>query len=137
MHHASSPDEELPAYFETWLGSLGDISLQKRIGGEYYDDYAANDEREKGTFSDSNSGLSRNRNKAFEAMNQELKGFEHAKPHGKAGAPGRWQEQAQAKSRKKPGTLSGPSPPGAGGRRELRVVASVESPCCILTQALE
>lgn len=127
LQNASSLEEKLPDYFETWLRSLGDISLQKRMGGEYYDDYAANDEREQGTFSDSNPGLSRNRNKAFEAMNQELKGFEHIKPHGETGDAGHWQQYPKTSSRKKVGSLPVPNSAPAGSRCELRVVASVES----------
>ena len=127
LHDPSSLEKQLPDYFETWLQSLGDISLQKRMGGEYYDDYAANDEREQGTFSDSNPGLSRNRNKAFEAMNQELKGFEHIKPHGEAGDSSHWQQYPETKSRKKTGSLPVPNQPRAGDRRESCVLASVES----------
>nr|KAI8726857.1 alpha-amidating enzyme precursor 1 [Biomphalaria glabrata] len=45
---------------------------------EYYDEYAANDMREKGmygTATSSEEGLSRNRNKGFEAISQQLEHF--------------------------------------------------------------
>lgn len=99
------------------------------MGGEYYDDYAANDEREQGTFTNPNSGLSRNRNKAFEAMNQELKGFQHIKPPGQSGSPARWKQYPQTNSRKKIGSnrVVPGSRQGNGGREFDVVKASVES----------
>lgn len=111
--------EELPADFDNWVGGLDAPHIQKRLGSEYYDDYAANDEREQGTFSNSDENLSRNRQKAFDAMNQQLKGFQHARPRppqpeeggGGGGYPeaGGWPQQyPQTQSRKKIGPGSRP-----------------------------
>nr|AAD42258.1 alpha-amidating enzyme precursor 1 [Lymnaea stagnalis] len=61
-------------------------SRHKRQAHEYYDDYAANDLREKGLYGTANAaeeGLSRNRNKEFEAINQELRHFPRKNPPGK------------------------------------------------------
>ena len=50
------------------------IPYEKRENHEYYEDYAANDLREKGLYGipSKDRGLSRNRHKEFEAMNQQL-----------------------------------------------------------------
>lgn len=53
---------------------------EKRQQGEYYEDYAANDLRSKGLLEPSPGGTaaegrSRNRNREFEAMNQQLQDF--------------------------------------------------------------
>lgn len=70
-----------PEVYEKMMDELGPIALQKRIGTYYYDEYFPSSEREDRTEDDSNSGLSRNRIKAFEAINKELKDFQHIKPH--------------------------------------------------------
>ncbi|XP_076444227.1 peptidyl-glycine alpha-amidating monooxygenase B-like isoform X1 [Babylonia areolata] len=127
MNRLSVSEEELPAFLDKQQEELDSLNVQKRMGGEYYDDYAANDEREQGTFQDANPGLSRNRNKAFEAMNQELKGFQHIKPHGEgvAGDAGYWSQQRypQTMSRKKVGNIPRvPSDQGLGGRQPVEPI---------------
>lgn len=48
--------------------------VRKRQTREYYEDYSANDLREKGMYGQGKleEGLSRNRNKDFEAINKKL-----------------------------------------------------------------
>ena len=64
------------------------IPYEKRENHEYYEDYAANDLREKGLYgvASGDHGLSRNRHKEFEAMNQQLQQFPGQKP-GTSGQP--------------------------------------------------
>ena len=77
-----------------------ELPLSKRSNHEYYHDYDANDMREKGMVpvighkayydsqgyqpqgyeSQSNEGLSRNRNREFQAMNQQLQHFPRKRP---------------------------------------------------------
>lgn len=96
------PDEDL---FEEMLDSLGPIKMQKRLGNEYYDDYAANDERDESELPEENPGLSRNRNKAFEAINQELHDFQHIKPHANVEPSTRWHHDPSSSSQKKDGSV--------------------------------
>ncbi|KAK7496068.1 hypothetical protein BaRGS_00012769 [Batillaria attramentaria] len=115
--------EQLPdlSLTEEWLDSLGPMTFQKRLGSEYYDDYAANDEREHGTFPEPDPGLSRNRNKAFEAMNQEMKNFQHIKPHAEPGSGSNlgWQHHQKTSSRKKIGDLAASQPQKGGSFEPL------------------
>ncbi|GFS07686.1 peptidyl-glycine alpha-amidating monooxygenase [Elysia marginata] len=58
------------------------IPYEKRENHEYYEDYAANDLREKGLYGapSEDRGLSRNRHKEFEAMDQQLRQYPDQKP---------------------------------------------------------
>ena len=135
-HQLSLSEERIPDQFEEWLQGLGDIDVQKRMGGEFYEDYAANDEREQGTFPEANPGLSRNRNKAFEAMNQELKGFQHIKPHGDAAGSDLWSQYPQTGSRKKIGSMPlVPDRPPIGNLRESCVVAALDTAFALMAMS--
>ena len=72
---------EWPLYQDYDFDDLG-LTYSKRRQSEYYDQYDANDLREKGLYPGpaSNEGLSRNRNRQFEAMNQQLQHFPRKRP---------------------------------------------------------
>ncbi|KAK0055292.1 alpha-amidating enzyme precursor 1 [Biomphalaria pfeifferi] len=72
-HHHSSKEERMQLDYD-----VVDPVRHRRQAQEYYDEYAANDLREKGmygTATSSEEGLSRNRNKGFEAISQQLEHF--------------------------------------------------------------
>ena len=77
MSHPDPNKEFLVYARDIANGHDDDIHISKRISGEYYEDYEANDKREQGSFADSSYMLSRNRNKVFDTANRQLNGFRH------------------------------------------------------------
>ncbi|GFO44719.1 peptidyl-glycine alpha-amidating monooxygenase [Plakobranchus ocellatus] len=101
------------------------ISYEKRENHEYYEDYAANDLRERGLYGKpEDRGLSRNRHKEFEAMNQQIQKF----PSQKAMVAGQHQQRyGGSYSQQKDGQKSpeaGTSPNGQRGGNPSQVKGS-------------